>query len=188
MNTSQGWIRVRGWRPFGAGLWLHWSLVVAVVCALALVARDPAFMGLVLAAYFMSLVVHESGHALMVRRRGHRVESLEFSLFHGCCRYVSYDASERDHFLIAAAGPLAQLALAALVFALGAIPAIREWDPFGPFYVFCGYFNTLWALMNLLPVRGFDGEQVWKRWRIYWQRPRPPERPRTSRPPLRRVK
>lgn len=184
MNASQGWILVRGWRPLGAELRLHWSLVVAVACALVLVARDPVFMGLVLACYFMVLVVHEVGHALMVRRRGHRMESLEFSLLHGCCRYVSRDASDRDHFLIAVAGPLAQLALAALVFGLGAIPAIREWDPFGPVYVFCGHLNTLWALMNLLPVRGFDGEQVWKRWR----RPSPPKRPRSSRPPLRRVK
>ena len=180
---EDGWVRIRGWRPFGAELRLHSTLLLLVCGALLVVARDPAFMALVLAAYFLALVVHEGGHALGARRLGYLVTRLEFSPFHGRCCFFG-EPSPRNHFLIALAGPAAQLCLAAVVFALGAVPTIREWDPFGPVYVFGGYFNVVWASINLIPVRGFDGDVIWRELlRRLRQR-----RSARSKPPLRRVK
>ena len=182
----EGWVRVRYWRPFGAELWLHWSLLLVVGCALFGVARDPAFMGLVLAAYMLAIVVHEAGHAWTARYFGHDVDALEFSPLHGRCCYRGIDLTAREHFWITAAGPLAQLGLAMVVLALGLVPAIREWDPFGPVYVFAGYFNIVWALMNLLPARGLDGEVLWQHARAAWRERA--NRKRRGPPHLRRVK
>lgn len=180
---NHGWIRVRFWMPFGAEVWLHWTLVVIVSCALLLAARQPAAMGLVLAAYFLALVVHESGHAWMARRLGYRVARLEFSPFHGRCHVEACELPVADHARIARAGPMAQLGLAGVVLGLGQIPAIRAFDPFGPVYVFAGLFNVWWAVLNLLPFRGLDGEHAWKG--LLSGRVRSVLRPRirTSRPP-----
>jgi Zn-dependent protease len=183
---KSGWIRVRGWRPFGAEVWIHWGVVAVAVAALGLVARDPAFMALVLASYFLILVVHESGHAWMARKCGMRVLALEFSVFHGRCSYMGRDATPLDHARVAWAGPLAQLGLAVSVFALAMIPTIRELDAFGPLLVFTGYFNAFWAMFNLVPARGFDGELAWRGVIDGFKSRR--QAPRKPRPPLRRVK
>lgn len=179
-----GWIRIRGWQPFGADVFIHWSLVVVTVLALGLVARDPEFMALVLASYFVSLAVHEGGHAWMARRLGMRVGALEFSAVHGRCSYSGSDIPRREHVLVAVAGPLAQLALAFLVIALSLVPAVRDFDAFGPVLVFTGYFNVVWAGMNLLPGRGLDGDVMWQAAASAWRARRARKPPN----PLRRVK
>jgi membrane-associated protease RseP (regulator of RpoE activity) len=184
----EGWYRVGFWRPFGAELWVHWTLVVLVVVSLGAAARDPLFLMWVIASYYLALVVHEAGHAWMARRLGCGITSLEFSPFHGRCCYWGRDTSAHEHFLIAAAGPLAQGALCALVFGLGAIPEVREFKPFGPVYVFAGWFNVFWTLMNLLPVRGLDGEVIWARIGEAWRERRAARKRRRDRPALRRVK
>jgi Zn-dependent protease len=187
-TLKSGWISVRGWRPFGAEILIHWPLVVAFVAGIVLVARDPAFLALVFASYFVVLVVHEAGHTWMARRLGMRVQGLEFSLVHGRCTYISRDATPFDHARIAMAGPLAQLALAATVILAAQVPAIRDLDPFGPVLVFAGYFNVVWAAVNLLPGRGLDGEHAWK---MFARRPspsKPPAPPQKKPNPLRRVK
>jgi len=145
-------------------------------------------MALVLASYFVNLIVHEYGHAWMARKLGMRVGALEFSAFHGRCSYSGRDIPQVDHVRIALAGPLAQLALAAVVILLSLVPAIRELDAFGPVLVFAGYFNVFWAGMNLLPVRGLDGEIAWRALPLLWRR-RGKEGGSRKRPnPLRRVK
>jgi Zn-dependent protease len=185
---KSGWMHVHGWRPFGADLFIHWSVAVALVMGLGLVARDPAFMALVLVSYFVNLIVHESGHAWMARKLGMRVGALEFSAFHGRCSYSGRDIPQLDHVRIALAGPLAQLALAATVIALSLVPAIRDLDAFGPVLVFAGYFNVVWAGMNLLPGRGLDGEVAWRAIPLLWKRRRPKSGSGKRPNPLRRVK
>jgi Zn-dependent protease len=184
---QQGWIRIDRWRPFGAEVSVHWTVVAIAVAALVLVARDPAFMAWVLASYFVILVVHEFGHAAMARGLGMKPLLVEFAPFHGRCTYAGRDSRVLDHVLVAWAGPLAQLAVAAVVLALSRDPTIRSLDAFGPVLVFTGYFNVAWALMNLLPVRGFDGEQAWRIAPILRERLRAKSRGK-DRPQLRRIK
>jgi Zn-dependent protease len=184
---QQGWIRIDRWRPFGAEVSIHWSVVAIAVAAVVLVARDPAFMAWVLASYFVVLVVHEFAHAAMARARGMRPTLIEFAPFHGRCTYAGRDSQVLDHVLVAWAGPVAQLAVATVVLMLSRDPTVRGLDAFGPVLVFTGYFNVAWAVMNLLPVRGADGEQAWRIVPILRERLRAKHR-RKDRPPLRRIK
>jgi Zn-dependent protease len=67
---------------------------------------------------FASLIVHELGHALVARRQGIEVKRIDLFLFGGLT-YMSRDAaSPAEEFKIAAAGPLATLAVILVCVAL----------------------------------------------------------------------
>jgi Zn-dependent protease len=67
---------------------------------------------------FASLIVHELGHALVARRQGIEVKRIDLFLFGGLT-YMSRDAATpAEEFKIAAAGPLATLAVILVCVAL----------------------------------------------------------------------
>lgn len=133
-------------------------------------------------AVFGSILVHELGHALAYRSFG---QSSHVVLYHLGGLTIP-DAWGRRHLrpvqrlLVSAAGPLAQLGLAALL--IGGLKAAGFCVPF-PFsavsaalglydgrdyassllYAFVFFtvsINVLWPLVNLLPVPPLDGGQI----------------------------
>lgn len=141
------------------------------------------------AAIFVSILVHELGHALMMRYYGIRSRMIlyhfgglaigsSFNSWNGA-RRGSLDA--RDSLLISAAGPAAQLALAAFVYAIGrnlGVSMELDWllqdyfsitppkvDDLGSAATYA-MFNSLvtpsvlWALLNLLPILPMDGGNI----------------------------
>jgi len=138
-----------------------------------------------LAVLFVSILVHEMGHALTMRYFGWN-PSVTLYAMGGFARYdggftanvSSYQRRGNRGFaqvLIAAAGPGAGFLLAALVVLvaglLGADVKFRfplDWEitltTYGPW---CSavihwalYVNIFWGLMNLLPVYPLDGGQI----------------------------
>lgn len=114
---------------------------------------------LFLIAGFISILVHELGHALTAKAFGKRVE-IVLQAFGG---YAAYSGgaplSRMRTFLVTAAGPALQMVLGVLVliFAVKA-PGI---SPQAMYFVERLYqISFFWALFNLLPVLPMDGGRI----------------------------
>ncbi len=136
-----------------------------------------------MAAVFLSILIHELGHAMMMRRYGYS-PSITLYGMGGLASPGSPSGSRArregplDQVLICLAGPGAGFALAGLImlplFAAGHLaPPYWLWDvaPIPRMYTtqieFLGWFVNdmlliclLWGFVNLLPVYPLDGGQV----------------------------
>lgn len=121
---------------------------------------------------FASVFLHEAAHALVARARGHHVTELAMTLLGGHTAYTGVQRRVRDGALIAAVGPLTNLALAAafyLAFELsppGSIVALLAFAAFSS--------NVFVGIFNLLPGLPLDGGQLLEAlvWRITGSRTR----------------
>jgi Zn-dependent protease len=107
---------------------------------------------------FVSIVVHELGHALVARSFGAVVE-IELNGFGGLTRWAARDQGELSpgrRAAVAAAGSAVGLLFGGLVWVLS--------QTLGPFAGIPGlatrlliYVNVFWGLLNWLPIRPLDG-------------------------------
>jgi Zn-dependent protease len=140
-----------------------------------------------IAAVFLAILVHESGHALAMRTFGYRPWIILYALGgltsydpRGDNRSRRYDSLE--HILISAAGPaigfLLAAALVGAIFAAGCgdrLVFVGPWRllpqlqlPMSPRYsVFLTlliddvlFISVFWGLINLLPIYPLDGGQI----------------------------
>jgi Zn-dependent protease len=102
---------------------------------------------------FGSVVLHELGHALMARRLGVRVASIDLHFFGGAARMADSSRSPGDEIKIAAAGPAVSFALAGLGYAAA---TVTGWSDL---VMFAGV-NLVIGLFNLLPVFPSDGGRI----------------------------
>jgi len=110
-------------------------------------------------AGFISILVHELGHALTAKHFGKRVE-IVLQAFGG---YAAYSGGGRlsrlQSFLITAAGPAIQILLGAAVLLL--LKQLDELSPNGEyFFTRLCFISFLWAFLNLLPVLPMDGGRL----------------------------
>ena len=116
-----------------------------------------------IAVVFVSVLVHELGHALAVKR--HKIEP-EIAL-HGMGGTTSWQPggalSRGDHILISLAGPFAGFALGGLVYAFVHLAPglVVRLPPLGQRAIeLMLYVNIFWGIVNLIPVLPFDGGHV----------------------------
>jgi len=113
---------------------------------------------LFLLAGLISILVHELGHAVTGRAFGARSQ-ITLQAFGGFAAFTGARFTRPQHFLVTAAGPLAQLLLAAAVFLV--IPDLLVLtSAAGHFWKVLTYISVVWALINLLPVLPLDGGQM----------------------------
>ncbi|MDP4624008.1 MAG: site-2 protease family protein [Akkermansiaceae bacterium] len=109
-------------------------------------------------AGFISILVHELGHALSARHFGHRVH-IVLQAFGGYAAYQGGSHARKNTFLITAAGPAIQIALG-----LVALAFAKQFDGFGPqisYFVGVLYvISFFWAIFNLLPILPMDGGRM----------------------------
>lgn len=114
----------------------------------------------------VSLLAHEYGHALAVKR--HKIEP-EIALHWrgGTTSYrILLPLRRIDHVVISLAGPLAGFALALVVygvrrFVLEPSHVFQSMHPLGRLaFAQLEFINLYWGLFNLLPVLPFDGGHV----------------------------
>lgn len=128
----------------------------------ALRATDALSMLLVLifmAAGFISILVHELGHALMIRKYG-LPTAISLIAFGGFASYPAGVLSRKQSFLVTAAGPGVQLLLglgALLMLNLLPIPPASLLFDFVQYIVLV---SIIWAILNCLPVYPMDGGQM----------------------------
>jgi stage IV sporulation protein FB len=127
----------------------------------ALKANSPsAILGLCLfvLAGFISLLIHEIGHALMARKFGAHSE-IVLQAFGGFAAYSGVRLSRPQGFAVTAAGPAVQILLGIILFII--IPRLPTISPYGhDFLVILMGISFIWALLNLLPVLPLDGGRL----------------------------
>jgi membrane-associated protease RseP (regulator of RpoE activity) len=137
--------------------WYFW--LMAAVLVPTGTANVPALL-IWVACVFVSIVVHELGHALAARRFG----LSPFVILYGMGGLTYSPGAERigrgRRIMLSLAGPAAGLALAGLVWlawfaVIDASPLLLRWA-----MVFLLWINIKWTLLNLLPIPPLDGGQV----------------------------
>jgi stage IV sporulation protein FB len=139
--------------------WLFW--LNSALLGGALGAQTPAEMQRVaiwIAMVFLSILIHELGHALTMRKFGDRRVEIVLYAFGGLA--IGSGWQERmQQILISAAGPAAQMAaglLAWLVYRAFPLEGALLQFAFGNF-IFISFF---WGALNLLPIIPMDGGRI----------------------------
>lgn len=170
---------------FGLGRWagveigVNWSWVVifALICwSLAAVTFPDSTPGLSDGAYiamaaiaatlfFVSLLLHELGHAVVARREGMEIDGIVLWLFGGVAKFKGLFPSAGAELRIAIAGPIVSLVIGISMLALAsaslpdAIDGIVAW---------LGAINLILLAFNMLPALPLDGGRVFRA--VVWQR------------------
>lgn len=149
--------------------WFVTQPFVAGACAWAAHALEPqlgAGAALVLgtavaAALSASLLIHELAHAYVSIRAGMGIEQVRLFAAGALCRRRAPIEQPRDQFMVAAAGPLASVALGVLALAGAVVAEILALS--GALSIALGFLafaNILIAASNMLPIFPFDGGKV----------------------------
>jgi len=110
---------------FGIPVYLHWSFGLIFLYALwigyanNLDALNTAWLMGYFVALFGCVLLHEYGHALTARRYGVRTQDIILTPIGGIARLERMPEKPVQEFLVAIAGPLVNVVLAALLFFLG---------------------------------------------------------------------
>ena len=110
---------------------------------------------------FLSLLVHEIGHALVAQDEGIRVQSMGLTLLGGVTRMESSPTTPGAEFRVSVVGPIAS-ACCGVVFLVGSflLPNDGLWDLVGALFFWAGYVNIFLAVLNLFPAAPLDGGKV----------------------------
>jgi Zn-dependent protease/predicted transcriptional regulator len=159
-------------RIFGIRIGVNWSWLIVFALIVWTLATgifpetnpglsDGTYVAIALVAavlFFLSILLHELGHAVQARRDGMEIEGITLWLFGGVARFKGMFPSAGAEFRIALAGPLVSLALG-LLFALGAF-AMSLGDTVDAVLAWLGYINLTLLVFNLLPALPLDGGRV----------------------------
>jgi Zn-dependent protease/CBS domain-containing protein len=111
--------------------------------------------------FFLSLLVHEIGHALVAKDEGIGVRGISLWLLGGVARLESSPSTPRAEFRIAVVGPLASAACGALLLSIAyVLPDRGYWALAGEACSWFGIINLLLAAFNILPAAPLDGGTV----------------------------
>jgi stage IV sporulation protein FB len=140
----------------GASIKVHWSVPVASVVFGGFRWRPGFLLG-----FTLLILLHELGHAAVVRALDHRVVAVEVTGLGGTCHW-SGNASPFEESLIAWGGVLAQLlGWVAAELWLGLSGGVES--SFGAELVLAFTATNLrLALVNLIPVEPLDGARAWQ--------------------------
>lgn len=119
----------------------------------------------IMAWVLIAVLVHELGHALVVRYFGLQPQILLYMIGGRASweQQVDHPLSNKQHILIALAGPLAGFLLGVLVwFYAGVLGGPMPGLAIAPdlLYRYVIYFTIYWSILNLLPMYPLDGGQV----------------------------
>jgi Zn-dependent protease len=122
-------------------------------------------------SFFLSLILHELGHALVARRNGLQVAGIELWALGGITRTNGAFTSPGPEFRVAVAGPLVTLGVVVVSGLAGAglashffeVAAVKEGLHSTPAVVWLSWvfaLNLLVLVVNLVPAFPLDGGQI----------------------------
>ena len=164
-------------RIAGIEIGIHYSWIfIAVLITLSLGAHfaevNPQWtIGVIWSAaiitgllFFVSIVVHELGHALVASARGLPVRSITLFALGGVASIEKDAADARTEFWMGIAGPLTSVGIGAictgLAWVLGWGMNVTPADPPMAVLVWLGYINIMLAAFNMIPGFPLDGGRV----------------------------
>ena len=111
-------------------------------------------------AGFISILVHELGHGLTIKKFGAPTE-IVLQAFGGFATYPRNRFNRKQDFLVTAAGPAIQLALGGLILILYRNLSEEMTFTMGGHFLYVLYLiSFIWAIFNLVPVYPLDGGQL----------------------------
>lgn len=158
-SIKLGW-QTRIARISHVDIYVHWSTFLVGALILFSARREPQPALAALTAYFAVLIIHESGHLIVARRRGYDALSIEVYPIFGLARFER-PASRFDRDLIAWGGVLAQTVLAVPIVLCVELFGYTPWEPLNTALATLGAVSLGIAAFNLLPVRPLDGSIAW---------------------------
>jgi hypothetical protein len=150
---DRGYLNITRWR--GAPVRVHWSTPLG-----ALLFGGLQFLPVFWVAFLVLVLAHEFGHALLARRYGHHVLSIDVTGFGGRCRWAGAATAE-ERAKVAWGGVLAQgvlFVLALLALLLGLIPSGTTGAQLSSAFI---HTNLVLIVLNLLPFAPLDGAEAW---------------------------
>jgi Zn-dependent protease/CBS domain-containing protein len=108
--------------------------------------------------FFVSILLHELGHAVVALRHGLQTRSITLFIFGGVAQLEKDPKDGRTEFWMAVAGPVVSLALAGLFYACSTLPFMGPSTAAVTKYL--ALINLILALFNLVPAFPMDGGRV----------------------------
>lgn len=135
---------------------LHWSVLLGLLVFSGFRFDPVGWLGVL-----GLILVHEAGHALVVKWAGGRATTIELTGFGGLCRWEG-DVSPTGRAAIAWGGVWAQLVVLAVAVSLGAL-GVQPESVFGWRLLSIATASNVWMIaFNLLPVSPLDGAEAWR--------------------------
>lgn len=149
-------------RYFGIPVRAHWSMaLVAVLFGVSLAGSFGLLAGaVVVIAFFISILAHEFGHALVARRYGVETQSIDLWALGGVARLDREPPTPRADGFIAGAGPLVSLLIGVATLTIGGVAFGRDFFIQTNPLLWIGFVNLLLAVFNMLPGAPLDGGRV----------------------------
>lgn len=158
-SIKLGWL-TRIARISHVDIYVHWTTFLIGALTLLGARRNPLPALVGLTAYLAILIIHESGHLIIARRRGYDALSIELYPVFGIARFES-PGSRFDRGLIAWGGVLAQAIVSVPIVLCVAALGYTPWDTLNTALVILGAASLCFAAFNLLPFRPLDGSVAW---------------------------
>jgi Zn-dependent protease len=124
------------------------------------------------AAFFLSVVLHELGHAVVAMRNGIGIQGIDLFLFGGVAKLDRDSDSPGVEFRVAAAGPAVTLAICAVCFGIGSMlsssGSVADSVAFNSasrdaalqVLTYLTFINGLLLAFNLIPAFPLDGGRI----------------------------
>lgn len=147
--------------------WMFWLLAGFLGGGLrAQGAHDWHLVLVFMVAVFVSIMIHELGHALTGLRLGASNAQIQLHGMGGMARFGGGELTRFQKIIMTAAGPGSSLLLALIFFLLTPLTQYEEMPESYTRYLFF-YFTTVmvtinvfWSIINLFPVLPLDGGQI----------------------------
>ena len=110
-------------------------------------------------AGFLSIMIHELGHALAIRKYG-LPAAITLRAFGGYASLPAGKLDRKQSFVVTAAGPALQFVFGVLLIVLAPSISIPEGSLFLPFLRDLIWVSIAWSILNCLPVYPMDGGQM----------------------------
>ncbi len=161
---------------------LSWFIVVLLITwSLAAVVFPSWHDGLATGAYwgmgfiaaiglFVSVLLHELGHALVARRCGMRMNGITLFIFGGVAEMQDEPPSAKDEFLVAIAGPIVSIAMAGVFIALWLVMSFADFAAEVTLVTgWLGWINGILVAFNMIPAFPLDGGRVLRSALWHWK-------------------
>jgi Zn-dependent protease len=155
-------------RAYGIPVRLHWTMFLFMPYLAAEISQGLAMSVLwgwaAVLLLFLSVALHEYGHALVARGRGYPVRDIVLTPIGGVAFLLRAPGRPRDEMLIAIAGPLVSVALA-LACVLGLwLATLGQAGNLAVLLLLLAGINMSLFLFNLIPCFPMDGGRLFRAW------------------------
>lgn len=157
-------------RIAGIPIYMHWTFLILLgwILFAGLSAGKPLDAALIEVGFVLSLfgcvVLHELGHALMARRFGVQTSDITLLPIGGVARLQRIPDRPSEELLVAIAGPLVNVVIVAILYAVGVRFHITATDEAillrGGFLGRLMLVNVFLVAFNILPAFPMDGGRV----------------------------